>query len=220
MLNGKVIGLFISLMIFTLFFSGCGNGDVIIDGPPPDYIALGWAAWTVGDYDEARYYFGNAITVDDNYMPAYNGLGWTYMRLQNRDAAADYLQNGILYGANYSDSDADKRALYIGLAYTLEATDDFNGSIIAGENYLLMDPPPETNGGAGGTWAHPHDTRLTAYDVYIVLALDYFAEGNSDRCVDMVHYMQRKICDTPEYEFTTWSDLAVKIEEMVEKDPS
>jgi tetratricopeptide (TPR) repeat protein len=210
----------VGLFILNPFFTGCENEEDIIDGPPPDYVALGWYAWEAGDYDKAKYYFGNALKLDENYMPAYNGLGWTYMRLQYLGTSADYLQDGILYGASYSDFDSDKRALYVGLTYTLLAADDFNGSIIAGEAYLSMDPPPETIGGAGGTWVHSHNARFTAYDVYIILALDYFAEGDSYKCVNMVHYMQRKLGDSDDYVFTTWADLAAKIEEMAGKDPS
>jgi tetratricopeptide (TPR) repeat protein len=192
---------------------GCENGDDIIDGQPPDYVAMGWDAWTEGNYGEAQEYFGIALKkYGESYMAPYNGLGWTYMRLHDDELAADYFQDGILYGANYSDSNADKRALYIGLAYTLLAADDFDGSIITGEIYLEMDP--------NGYWVHPYDAKLTAYDVYIVLAIDYFSEGDADRCVDMVHYMQRTIGETPEYEFTTWFDLAAKVEEMVDNDPS
>jgi len=209
------------LAVLLTSLSGCESGDVVIYVPPPDYVAMGWEAWVAGDYDEAEEYFGIALKkYGESYMAPYNGLGWTYMRLHDDELAADYFQDGILYGAGYSDSNADKRALYIGLAYTLSAVDDFSGSIIAGENYLSMDPPPEKMGGSGGTWVHTYDATLTAYDVYIVLALDYFSEGDADRCVDMVHYMQRTIGETPEYEFTTWSDLAAKIEDMVEKDPS
>jgi tetratricopeptide (TPR) repeat protein len=201
------------LAVFVAFLSGCESGDVVIYFPPPDYVAMGWEAWVAGDYDEAEEYFGIALKrYGDSYMLPYNGLGWTYMRLQDPDMAANYFQDGILYGASYSDTDADKRALYVGLAYTLLAAEDFSGSIIAGETYLEMDP--------NGYWVHKYDARLTAYDAYIVLAVDYFAEGDADRCVDMVHYMQRMIGETPEYEFTTWSDLAAKIEDMVEKDPS
>jgi hypothetical protein len=142
------------------------------------------------------------------------------MRLQDLGTAADYLQDGILYGARYSDFDSDKRALYVGLMYTLLTADDFTGSIIAGETYLSMDPPPEIIGGEGGTWVLPYDARFTAYDVYIILALGYFAEGDSDKCVDMVRYMQRKLAESDDYVFTTWADLAAKIDEMAGKDPT
>lgn len=212
----------VSVCIFILnpFFTGCENEEGIIDGPPPGYVTLGWYAWEEGDYEKAKYYFGNALKLDDNYMPPYNGLGWTYMRLQDPETAADYLQDGILYGARYSDFDSDKRALYVGLTYTLLAADDLTGSIIAGETYLSMDPPPSTPGGAGGTWMHRYDKRFSAYDAYIILAVCHFAQGDSDKCIDMVHYMQRKLGEPDDYVFTTWADLAAKIDEMAEKDPT
>jgi tetratricopeptide (TPR) repeat protein len=210
------------IVALTGVYLGCEEEDEI---PPQtsqfEWTAMGWGAWSAGDFDDAIRYFGNAIKVDGNYMPAYNGFGWTYMRLQDTEISVDYFEDGILYGAAYANDDPDKRGLYVGLAYALEATDDFVGAISAGNTYLSMDPPPTTPGDTtGGTWVHPHDTRLTAYDAYIILAVCHFAQGNQNRCVDMIHYMQRKINEPDDYEFTTWNHLAEKIEDMIAKDPT
>jgi tetratricopeptide (TPR) repeat protein len=197
--------------VFTAFL-GC---EEEVTEPPlsqADWTAEGWEAWTAGDFDDAIRYFGNAIKIDDNYMPAYNGLGWTYMRLQDTESSVIYFEDGILYGAGYPNTDADKRALYVGLAYALEASDEFLGSVTAGETYLAMDP--------NGVWIHPHDTRLTAYDAYIILAVDYFARGNSVKCVAMVNNMRLVIGEPGGYSFTTWSALAGEIERLVDLDPS
>lgn len=211
-----------ALLVVVLGIAFFGCDEEVIEPPlsQADWTAEGWEVWKAGDFDNALRYFGNAVKIDDNYMPAYNGLGWTYMRLQDTESSVNYFEDGVLYGAGYANTNDDKRGLFVGLAYALEASDDFVGAISAGNTYLSMDPPPETTGGAGGTWEHPHDTRLTAYDAYIILSICFFAQGNSGRCVDMVHYMQRKIDETPEYSFTNWSNLAAKIEDMANKDPS
>ncbi len=219
---GKIRHILTALLVIVLGIAFFGCDEEVIEPPlsQADWTAEGWEVWKAGDFDNALRYFGNAVKIDDNYMPAYNGLGWTYMRLQDTESSVNYFEDGVLYGAGYASTDPDKRGLFVGLAYALEASDDFVGAISAGNTYLSMDPPPETTGGAGGTWEHPHDTRLTAYDAYIILSVCFFAQGNSGRCVDMVHYMQRKIEETPEYSFTNWSNLAAKIEDMANKDPS
>jgi tetratricopeptide (TPR) repeat protein len=214
-----ILAVFVLVALASVFL-GCEEEE--FEEPPSqaDWTRMGWDAWTTGDFDNAIRYFGNAIKVDENYMPAFNGLGWTFMRLQDTATSVNYFEDGVLYGAAYADSDADKRGLYVGLTYALEAADDFGGAIAAGETYLAMDPPPESPGDNRGTWKHPYDERLTAYDAYIILAVCYFAKGYPNKCVDTVHYMQRKINETPEYQFTNWSALAAKIEDMADKDPS
>jgi len=219
----KVLRITLAVLMMVVVFSsllGCEEEVITPPKSQEDWTADGWAAWTAGDFDDAITFFGNAVKIDGNYMPAYNGFGWTYMRLQDTESSVNYFEDGVLYGAGYPNADDGKRAIYVGLAYALEASDDFVGAISAGNTYLAMDPPPATTGGAGGTWVHPYDARLTAYDAWIILAVCFFAQGNSGRCVDMVHYMQRDIKETPEYTFTTWSNLADKIEDMVIKDPS
>jgi tetratricopeptide (TPR) repeat protein len=203
-----------ALLVIVLGIAFFGCEEEVMEPPPSqaDWTAEGWAAWTAGDFDNAVRYFGNALKIDDNYMPAYNGLGWTYMRLQDTESSVSYFEDGVLYGAGYANDDRDKRALYVGLAYALEASDDFDGSINAGETYLGMDP----NGG----WIHPHDARITAYDAYIILAIDYFAEGNATKCVNMVNNMRLAIGESGDYTFTNWSALAGEIERLVNLDPS
>jgi tetratricopeptide (TPR) repeat protein len=202
-------------------YLGCEEEDNILPKiSQGEWTRMGWEAWSTSDFDNAIRYFGNALKVDDNYMPAYNGFGWTYMRLQDTETSVDYFENGILYGAAYANDDTDKRGLYVGLMHALEATDDFGGAVNAGNTYLSMDPPPSTPGGAGGTWEHKYDKRLSAYDAYIILAVSHFALGHQEKCVDMVHYMQRKLGENDDYEFTTWANLAAKIGEMAGKDPT
>ncbi len=191
---------------------GCEEKEIIIPPSQYEWTQMGWEAWQDNELDDAVTNFGNALKIDNNYMPAYNGFGWTYMRLQDTAMSVDYFEDGILYGASTSNTDADKRALYVGLAYALEADDDFDRSIVAGETYVAMDP--------NYTWKHPHHDGLTAYDAYIVLAIDYFAKGNSGKCVGQIHHMQNIIDETPPYAFTNWSALAAKLEDMIGKDPS
>ena len=56
MLNGKVIGFFISVVVLTLFFLGC---EKEWDDPyaPVNWITMGWEAWKVEDYAKAKGYF-------------------------------------------------------------------------------------------------------------------------------------------------------------------
>ena len=55
---------------------------------------------------------------------------------------------------------------------------------------------------------------------YCILALDYFALGDADGCVEAINVMLLIVGLPDDYEFTDWSGLAAKIEEMIEMDPS
>lgn len=203
----------VSLVAAALLGGILGCEEELGSSPPSqsEWTEMGWDAWENGDLDTAERYFGNALKIDENYTPAYNGLGWTYMRKQELTSAMDSFEDALIYAAGLPNSDAEKRCIYVGLAYALEAADEFNESVIAGETYVGMDP--------NGTWEHSYVDFLDAYDARLVLVLDYFALGNSGKCVEHIRVMQTIIGDSPPYTFTNWADLAAKIEFLVENNP-
>jgi len=179
-----------------------------------DWTVEGWKLWLAGDYEGAATAFGNAIKRDPYYAEAHGGLGWTYIRMQDYEGAADTFENAILAGEQSWTPLATRQLIYMGAATAYEALDEYALSADRGRymaNNLLT---------SEFRFLNPDVTHVTTYDLYIILALDYYGLADDDNCVWAINKMRSAVGERPNYEFTTWEAATKEIERLVAKDPS
>jgi tetratricopeptide (TPR) repeat protein len=183
-----------------------------------EWTKEGWVRWRQADYDGAETAFGNALKVDPYYAEAHGGLGWTYIRMHNVDEAADVFENAVLVSEEPGTNLEVKQVVYMGAATAYEAIDEYGLSAqrgrfmvnnLDGDNFKFAQAVAE---GAAPT--------VTGYDLYIVLALDYYGLGSADDCVWAINRMRGKVGEATNYKFKNWKDTTAEIERLIEKDPS
>ena len=193
-----------------MFSLGCDGDEDIAPPSQADWTAEGWACWARGDYDGAEAAFGNALKVDPYYAEAHGGLGWTYMRAHNLEEAVDTFEDAILVSEQATL--IVRQLVYMGAATSYEANDDYELSAERGR-YMI-------NNLDGHNFKFGPDESVTGYDLYIILALDYYGLGQADNCVWAINQMRGMIQEPKNYQFTNWKNTTTEIERLVGKDPS
>jgi tetratricopeptide (TPR) repeat protein len=193
-----------------MFSLGCDDGENEPIPSQADWTAEGWTCWQRGDYDGAEAAFGNALKVDPYYAEAHGGLGWTYMRMQSLDEAVDTFEDAILVAEQATLP--VRQLIFMGAATAYEANDDYGISAQRGR-YMI-------NNLDGQNFKFGPDTSVTGYDLYIILALDYFGLGQSDNCVWAINQMRAMVGESKTYKFTNWKNVTTEIERLIGKDPS
>jgi len=195
-----------------LFSLGCDGDEPFVKMSQADWTADGWAAWQKGDYDGAEMAFGNALKVDPYYAEAHGGLGWTYIRMQNLEEALDKFENAILIGEQAGTRLPVRQLIYMGAATAYEANDDYELSAERGR-YMV-------NNLDVAKFEFAADKRVTGYDLYIILALDYYGLGAADNCVWAINKMRGMVGEATNYKFSNWKNVTIEIERLIGKDPS
>jgi tetratricopeptide (TPR) repeat protein len=195
-----------------MFSLGCKKDEEFGAMSQADWTAEGWNAWARGDYDGAETAFGNALKVDPYYPEAHGGLGWTYMRMQNLEEALGTFEDAILVSEQAGTPLAVRQLIYMGAATAYEANDEYLLSAQRGR-YLI-------NHLKGQTFVFGADSRVTGYDLYIILALDYYGLGQADNCVWAINKMRGMLHEPTNYQFSNWKNATTEIERLINKDPS
>ena len=195
-----------------LFSLGCDGDKEFVDMSQAEWTAEGWAAWQKGDYDGAETAFGNALKVDPYYAEAHGGLGWTYLRMQSLAEALDRFEIAILIGEQAGTLLPVRQLIYMGAATAYEANDDYELSAERGR-YMV-------NNLDVAKFEFVADKRVTDYDLYIILALDYYGLGAADNCVWAINKMRGKVGESTNYKFSNWKNITTEIERLIGKDPS
>jgi tetratricopeptide (TPR) repeat protein len=193
-----------------LFSLGCEKETTVEELSQAEWTTEGWNCWKAGDYDGAEAAFGNALKVDPYYAEAHGGLGWTYMRMQNLEEAADKFEDAILSSEQAKMS--VRQLIYMGAATTYEASDDFATSAKRGRFMV--------NNLDGQNFKFVADPSVTGYDLYTILALDYYGLGQADNCVWAINQMRGMVGESKNYTFTNWKNVTAEIERLIGKDPS
>ena len=151
---------FVILIIVTLSFFSCENGGEP-EGTAGELINSGWVNFEIGEYLNAIEDFNSAIAKDASAFEAYSGIGWSQIRLdQIDDAEANYL---TALNGNYAGKE-----LLAGLAAISLATEEYTTAIGYAESILNIDPD----------WVFEHDNTIDFKDVWFVVAIAYFHEGD------------------------------------------
>lgn len=193
-----------------LFSLGCQKDEEFQELSQAEWTAKGWEYWKAGDYDGAETAFGNALKVDPYYSEAHGGLGWTFMRMQNLEEAISKFEDAIL--TSEQSGMKVRQLIYMGAAAAYEANDDFKTSAERGR-YMI-------NNLDGQKFTFHPDPSVTGYDLYIILALDYYGLGQADNCIWAINQMRAMVGESKTYKFTNWKNVTAEIERLIGKDPS
>jgi len=193
-----------------LFSLGCEKDEDFRTLSQAEWTAQGWGCWKQGDYEGAASAFGNALKVDPYYPEAHAGLGWTYLRMQNLEEAIAAFENAIL-GSEQAENFV-RQMIYMGAATAYEANDDYE---LSAERGRFM----ESNLN-GASFTFRPDNSVTGYDLYIVLALDYYGLGDANNCVWAINKMRGMVGEPTNYQFSNWKNATTEIERLIGKDPS
>ena len=151
----------IILIIVTLSFFSCEDNGSEPEITAGELIISGWVNFETGEYLKAIEDFNSAIAIDASAFEAYSGIGWSQIRLdQIDDAETNYL---TALNGNY----AGKETL-AGLAAISLAKGKYTAAIGYAESILNIDPD----------WIFEHDNTVDYKDVWYVVAIAYFHEGD------------------------------------------
>ncbi len=199
--------------LFLILVAACTN-----EPAPPnsqrDWAIEGWKHWLTADYEGAETAFGNALKVDPNFAEGYGGLGWTYIREQRLEDAVVNFEKGKLYAQQEGTPLATRQLVYMGGAVAYEAMDEYTYSVEFGR-YMSDNLLP-----GGDAFDSFYDAHVTTYDLYIILALDYYGLADETNTVWAINKMRVLVGEQGNYQFTTWEDATKEIERLVDKDPS
>ena len=152
---------FIILIIVTLSLISCEDNGSEPEATAGELINSGWLKFEAGEYSSAVSDFNSAITKDASAFEAYSGIGWSQIRLdQIDDAETNYL---TALNGNYAGKE-----LLAGLAAISLANEEYTTAIGFAESILNIDPD----------WIFEHDNTIDFKDVWFVVALAYFHEGD------------------------------------------
>lgn len=152
---------FIILILSLLSFFSCEN----IGGDPEvtaeELINSGWIYFETGEYLKAIEDFNSAISKNASAFEAFSGIGWSQIRLDQIDNSQTNFLSAL--DGNY----AGKEVL-AGLAAISLAIEEYTTAIGYAESILNIDPD----------WIFEHDNSIDYKDVWFVVAIAYFHEGD------------------------------------------
>jgi tetratricopeptide (TPR) repeat protein len=196
--------LFVAMILASFVFIGCETTPVITPTSQQEFTEAGWQAWANGQYISAHEMFQNAYKMDDTYADAYNGDAWTYFREENLPTAFNKFMKAQYQDTSLLDSFVGNSAVLLYMGY-------FNDSVLYG-TYV--------SDNAGDNYTFPRDPKVTSFDVYMVLALDYFGLGNAPSCCAQINNMRRIIGEPTDYSSSDWQAIAAEIDRLSGLDPS
>jgi tetratricopeptide (TPR) repeat protein len=154
--------------LFVLILLLCGLSSCSSDGgggttakTPEELLAAGWTSYAGHNYAGALSYFTQAYQAKGSLTDAYNGAGWANARLGSMTAAKDRFVTGF-------SADSTNLQIVAGLALVYNALKDYPSSVMKANTVL------QTN----STWFFTRDVSISATDLHLLLAEDYFAEGD------------------------------------------
>lgn len=197
---------------------GCDDDEGIKVWSQAQWTADGWRLWRGADYEAAETAFGNALKVDPYYAEAHGGLGWTYMRMQKMEEAANVFEDAIMVSEQPETKVEVKQVIYMGATTAYEALDDYGLSAERGR-YMVNNLDGQNFRFKQGVEENVRPT-ITGYDLYIVLALDYYGLGGAENCVWAINKMRGMVEEPTNYKFKNWKETTAEVERLIGKDPS
>ena len=152
---------FIILILSLLSFFSCEDNGGEPEITAEELINSGWIYFETGEYLNAIEDFNSAIAKDASAFEAYSGMGWSQIRLDQIDESQTNFLSAL--DGNY----AGKEVL-AGLAAISLAIEEYTTAIGYAESILNIDPD----------WIFEHDNTIDFKDVWFVVAVAYFHEGD------------------------------------------
>lgn len=152
--------IFLSIGIFVLILSGCGDDEnpPVLDADA--LISQGWIEYDAGNYEIAIYRHQSALLKDSEKSEAYNGIGWAYTKLGKVDDSIDSFKKAILKDPSNADAHA-------GLAGAYFIAGNYEQAIASAKTVLSLKSNYES----------PHDP-VKANNVRLLLAESYYNMGD------------------------------------------
>jgi tetratricopeptide (TPR) repeat protein len=177
-----------------------------------EWVAEGWQLYHQADFVGAEHAFGNAVKVDPYYAEAYSGQAWTILRLHDAEAAVDVFEDAVLLAQETATPLYMKQQIYMGTLQAYFTIGEYGDGAYYGR-FMADNLSPSTFKFAG-------DSRVTGYDLYILLTMDYFALGDSANTVWGINLMRTEIGEQPTYTFQGWNAAATEIQRLANADPT
>jgi len=158
-------------VLLSVMIGGCSSGGG--DGPPQktagQLTTQGWSAYSAKNYTDASAHFAEALTLDANFADAYNGAGWSNAKLNAMSAAETSFTTGLT-------KDPTNVQIKAGLAFVYSVQKEYALSIQRGNEVLAAD----------SGWSFSRDLSIGAADIHLMLAEDYFAQGDFSASLQQV----------------------------------
>ncbi|MBI3365777.1 MAG: tetratricopeptide repeat protein [Ignavibacteriae bacterium] len=165
----------ILLLFFGFVFSSCSGSD---GGGPAQKTAEqltteGWQAYGAKNYQDALARFTEALQLNGNFADAHNGAGWANAKLNAMDAAVTSFTTGLT-------KDPANLQMKAGLAFVYSVQKNYALSIQRTQEVLAAD----------SSWSFSRDLSISASDLHLLLAADYFAQGNFGASLQEVRLLE------------------------------
>ncbi len=145
----------------ALLLAGCSSSSGPAAKTAQEYVNEGWQAYAAKNYSSALSSFTQALQLDGAMVDAHNGAGWSNGKLNNMTAAATQFDAGLA-------GDTTNLQIKAGLAFVLSAQKDYASSILRARQVLQAD----------SNWVFGRDLSVSAADLHLLLAADYFATAD------------------------------------------
>jgi tetratricopeptide (TPR) repeat protein len=151
------------LLIVSLAPIACQKDGGTGDKSASQLVEEGWGAFAAGDYQTAYDRCNEAIGMDASLADAYNGAGWAGAKLNSLAAAVTKFNNGLA-------RDPSNLEMKAGLAFVLNAQKNYVQSIPYAVQVIQANP----------TWSFSRKSSISAPDVRLLLAENYFDQSIPD----------------------------------------
>ncbi|MFQ6609011.1 MAG: hypothetical protein ACE5EE_10850 [Fidelibacterota bacterium] len=161
-----------------------------------------WELYALQDYQNANFWFQEAVFNDSVYKDAYNGLGWTYGKLGNIQSSISNFEFGLTlvlkdttvedinllgYGHNVGQQ------IYAGLTMAYHAKGDsvnYVKSLSYGNIFLAMTGDSAYSTSQVATpWQFSRDKSVSSRHIIWTMASSYFALSQFDQCLNKLHQL-------------------------------
>jgi tetratricopeptide (TPR) repeat protein len=158
--------LFFGFIIFVVVSCSSDGGGPTVK-TPDELLKAGWQAYSQKNYPNALNLFSQAISARANFMDAYNGAGWANAKLNQMTDALNQYTIGINADTIHLQIKAQIEA---GLAFVDNTQKSYSSSIYWAGQVLQAD----------SNWIFTRDLTVSAADLFILRAEDYFALAKFD----------------------------------------
>jgi tetratricopeptide (TPR) repeat protein len=159
----------ILMVLLSVMIGGCSSGGGDGQKTAGQVTAEGWSAYSAKNYTDASARFAEALTLDANFVDAYNGAGWSNAKLNAMPGAVASFTTGLT-------KDPANIQIKAGLAFVYSVQKEYALSIQRGNEVLAAD----------SVWSFSRDLSIGAADIHLMLAEDYFAQGDFSASLQQV----------------------------------
>lgn len=169
---------YLSFFLILMLIAGCAadNGTDPVDDDVAEIVASGWETFGYAvlgggsfSYQNALETFEEAIGLDSSSAESFHGAGWCSARLTLLSQAVSFFQQSIAINSDLTSAHA-------GLAFVYNAQKQYQNS--NSEALIVINQDSE--------WNFDHDNSLSYTDIYVMIAMNYYALGNYSQSLTYV----------------------------------